>query len=213
MSEDKKKDEAVESLKETLTKEMGKHGMRLATDDEVKELLEEGKEEREKKRAEMEKPEYDAKLTATREGWYGRARGVTLKTLHGFLAELAEFPHDYNTIVYATAAAALAAACALDKSPNGGITGFQAGAVFWEFFGEWMHERGKPARMVRYENMLFPQYEDHFQKTITPSTWKWLQEQAKKNLAESGHAAPGIRAHWENIVDGRVPFGYSVKDD
>jgi hypothetical protein len=215
MSE-KKVDEAVESLKQSITAAGEKLGIRVATDDEMRELLEHGKEERDAQRAEMEKPDYGAKLTGTKDAWYemARDRSMTLKTLPGFLAQLAEHPHDYNTIVYAVAAAALAAARALDRTPNGGITGFQAGAVFWEFYGEWLHESGKPARMVKYDGMLYPQYESQFARTITPDTWKWLQAEAAKNVAaHSGDAHGEIVAHWQSIVDGRVPFGFTVSDE
>lgn len=209
---DEKKDEVVAAIGKVIAED-GR--FRLATDEEVGALLEEGKEERERQHAEMEKPDYGDKLKARKDEWYCRAndRSMTLRSLPGFLAELAESEHDYNSIVYAVAAAAIAAARALDRSPNGGITGFQAGDVFWEFFGEWMHKRGKPARLVSYENMLFPQYEDNFAKTITPDTWKWLQEEARKNLAEAPSAHGDVADHWRAIVSGAVPFGYVVSSD
>src|SRR5271155_3953983 len=114
----KKDDEVFESIKKVITEKGAKLGMTLATDAEVAELLEHGKEEREAQRKEMDKPEYDGKLKATREDWYRRARdrAMTLRTLPGFLAELAEYQHDYNSIVYAVAAAAHAAARAFDRS-------------------------------------------------------------------------------------------------
>jgi hypothetical protein len=164
-------------------------------------------------RKEMENPEYGATLKGTKENWYKRASDMTLRTLPGFLAELAEHRHDYNSIVYAVAAAALAASHALDQSPNGDITGFQAGVVFWEFYGEWLHERG-PARIVKFEDMLFPQYESRFQKTITSDTWKWIQEEAAKKLSEQNGPIHGdVENHWRSIVAGCVPFGYVVSDE
>lgn len=204
-------DEVVETVKATIAEHGEKLGMRLATDEEVAALLEDGKEERERQRANMERPEYSDELKATREGWYARARdrAMTLKSLPGFLAELAEHRHDYNTIVHAVAAAALAAARALDRSPNGGITGFQAGAVFWEFYSEWLSEKG-PCRMVKYEHMLYPQYDTEFEKTITPDTWKWLQQEAAKKLTESGPVHGEVSNHWRSIVAGTVPFGFRI---
>lgn len=140
----------------------------------------------------MKKEEDNTELFAMRDGWYKESSEQTLKTLPGFLSKLAEHPHDYNTIVYALAAAALGAARALDRTPNGGITGFQAGAVFWEFYGEWMHQKNKPARIVKYEDMLVPQNESKF-KTITQKTWEWLYEAASKNLREKENAHPNQR--------------------
>ena len=59
--------------------------------------------------------------------------------------------------------------------------------------------------------MLYPQYEDKFEKTIRSNTWRALQEQAKKNLEDSEHVHPAVIAHWESIVRGEVPFGYKVR--
>lgn len=207
-------DEVAESIKKAIEEEGPRLGMRLATDEEVAALLADGKEERDRQRAEMDKPEYSDKLKATKESWYARARdrAMTLKALPGFLAELAEHSHDYNSIVYAVAAAALAAARALDRSPNGGITSFQAGAVFWEFYAEWLSESG-PCRMVKFENMLYPQYESSFGKAITPDTWKWLRQEAAKKLAEHGTAHGTVADHWRSIVAGTVPFGFIVSDE
>jgi hypothetical protein len=207
-------DEVVESLKAAITEGGAKLGMRLATDAEVAALLEDGKEEREHQRAEMDKPEYNDKLKATKDAWYSRARdkAMTLKSLPGFLAELAEHSHDYNTVVYAVAAAALAAARALDRTPHGGITGFQAGGVFWEFYSEWLSEKG-PCKMVKYENMLYPQYASSFGKTVTSDTWKWLRQEAAKHLSEQPNAHGAVVDHWRSIVAGTVPFGFCVSDE
>lgn len=68
-------------------------------------------------------------------------------------------------------------------------------------------------RMVRYANMLYPQYDHDFAKTIAPSTWEWLQEKAKANLAEHDeHASGNVIDHWRAIARGKVPFGYKVVD-
>lgn len=35
-----------------------------------------------------------------------------------------------------------------------------------------------------------------------------------KNLKENAeHAHPAVIAHWKSIVNGIIPFGYSVKED
>ena len=146
------------------------------------------------------------------EAWYEEAAKCTLETLPGFLIKLTtEFKHDYGTICHAVAAAAVAAAWAVEHSPAGGITGFQGGAVMWEFIKHWNHLEDKPLRLVDFSHMLYPQYESHFQKTITPDTWKWLQEEARKNLGEKG-GHKEVREHWKMIAMGVVPFGYEVKE-
>lgn len=65
----------------------------------------------------------DPELKALRDGWYEEAHKQTVEILPEFMAKLADYPHDYNTICYAAGAAAVAGATAVDHSPNGGITG------------------------------------------------------------------------------------------
>ena len=148
------------------------------------------------------------------EGWVKQTDKVTLDNLPAFLRELTQdYEHDYGTICHAVAIGAVAAAKAVNRSPAGGITGFQAGAVFWEFYKRWMHEEG-PARLIKYQDMLYPQYDNQFEKTISPDTWAWLQEQAKKNLGDKQATAHDkVLMHWKSIVDGKVPFGFKVKED
>lgn len=95
-----------------------------------------------------------------------------------------------------------------------GITGFQAGAVMWDFITGWEYTHNKTSlKIVDYDNMLYPQYQYKFEKTITPRIWSSIQDAAKKNLEESPYAHPDVIAHWQSIVDGNVPFGYVVKDE
>lgn len=95
-----------------------------------------------------------------------------------------------------------------------GITGFQAGFVMWDFIRDWSFSDNKCGmKIVDYDNMLYPQYDDKFDKTISYDTWSALQKEAKKNLEERAHAHPKVIAHWQSIVDGVVPFGYEVKED
>lgn len=146
-------------------------------------------------------------------GWYERARAIqNTEELTAFINDLTgKYKHDYGTICHAVAAAALAGAYTVNSHPTqGGITGFQSGAVFWEFAQHWMHING-PAKLMQYEQMLYPQNEESFAPILKPAVMKWLQEEAKKKLEEAPSAHPNVRAHWERIVDGRSPFGYLVK--
>jgi len=166
----------------------------------------------EEQSAEMNTPEYKQRLNARRDAWYAEARKQTIETLPAFLAKLGDVEHDYNTIGVAVTAGALAGACAIDHSPHGGITGFQAGWIAWEFWGQWLHD-DKPKRMMHFDQMLYPQYENHFEKTISPSVWAYLQEQAKGFLGKHEDAIGEVIDHWRSIAAGKVPFGYVVKDN
>ena len=48
---------------------------------------------------------------------------------------------------------------------------------------------------------------------IAPGLWRWLQDEAKKKLEGTTSAHPEVLAHWQSIVDGRVPFGFTVVEE
>lgn len=94
-----------------------------------------------------------------------------------------------------------------------GITGFQAGCVMWDFIRDWLYPSNECGmRLIDFDNMLYPQYEDNFQKTINHETFEALQEKAKKLLADREAAHPEVIKHWKSIVAGKVPFGYVIKE-
>lgn len=155
-----------------------------------------------------DQPEEHDELALTKE-WQEEARTQTLETLPAFLAKLAAFKHDYGSICRAIAAGAVGAAWAVERSPRGGITGFQASCVTWDFLEHWGHIEA-PAAIIRYDDMLYPQSAEKF-NTIGKETWEHLQAKAAEFLAEKTAAHPNVVAHWRKIADGVVPFGYTVR--
>lgn len=152
-----------------------------------------------------------AETLVLRDTWYARAAEQTLETLPVFIAELAEVEHDYNTICYATGAAAVGAAWAMNRSRYGGVTGFQSGAVMWEFMEHWGHIRS-PAWFLEANSLLYPQYEEKF-TTISRQTWEWLQKEAHRLLAEkSDSASQVVVQHWRTIAAGVIPFGLTLRE-
>lgn len=147
---------------------------------------------------------------------YKEAMKQTPDTIGDFVKHaMCDYPHDYESVCVAVAACALAGVYAADSLPQGGITGFQAGFVMWEFIRQLNYRRNKCGlRMINYDNMLFPQYADKFEKTISSDTWKALQEEAKRKLEEcSTYVHPAVINHWKSIVDGVVPFGYKIEEE
>ena len=161
--------------------------------------------------------------------WYEDAGKMTMDKLPAFVRRMAEgYAHDYGTVCHAVAAAAVAAAWSVARDKvNGGISGFQAGAVMWEFIAHWGHKEDKPLKLVDYSDMLYPQYRERFEKVISQSSFKWLREQAKQQLderlAEEGKARalgihplpvhPDVLGHWRRIAAGGVPFGYQLSKE
>jgi len=152
--------------------------------------------------------------------WFIQAREQTLESLPEFIRHLIQdYGHDYGTIVNACVAAGIAGIQAVNHDPKqGGITGFQAGCVMWGFMREWMHY-DSPMLLRNYGNMLYPQYKKEFAQTISKDTWAWLQAEAKRKLAEANTVQSEVgsyntvHVHWESIVAGTVPFGFTVSED
>lgn len=123
--------------------------------------------------------------------------------------------HTYSTIVDAIGACCIAAAWAANRSEQGGITGYQAGAVMWYFIRNFVYRDNKVGlRIMNYDDMLFPQYEYKYEKTIPQDIFESLQKAAEENLAkDNGYAHPNVIEHWIKITEGEVPFGYTIKED
>lgn len=147
--------------------------------------------------------------------WFEQAHKQTAETLMDFINHIMnDYCHDYGTICHATAACALATVSAVDSMPQGGITGFQAGFVMWDFIREFMYSSNRCGlRIIDYDNMLYPQYGEKFEKKISEDTWKGLQNEAKRKIENEKHAHEKVVKHWESIVNGVVPYGYKVVED
>ena len=119
--------------------------------------------------------------------WQDKAAKTTIETLSDFLKELTEhYQHDYGTICHATAIAAIAAANAVNHSSQGGISGFQAGCIMWGFITRWNHSDNKTGmKLVDYDNFLYPQYEDEFDKTLDVDAWERIQKEATALIDEA----------------------------
>ena len=149
--------------------------------------------------------------------WFEKAKQIkTPEELAAFAVELFDkTSHDYGTVCHAVAAVALAGAwLGCEKE---GITGFQAGFVMWDFIRQWNYTSNECGlRIINYDNMLYPQYEENFEKTISEKQFKQIQEVAAKRIKESetgerGYGAhPDVLKHWKSIVDGVVPFGFTL---
>lgn len=118
----------------------------------------------------------------------------------------------YGTAPRAIAQAALATAWYLAN--DFGITGFQAGCTMWDFIRDWSYSGNKCGlKIVDYDNMLYPQYDYSFEKTIKRYVFEALQEEANNRLKNSTrYTHPDVINHWKFIADGNVPFGYTVID-
>lgn len=145
-----------------------------------------------------------------------REKRKEIKTFEDLTAFLKDVEENYN-IGYGEAPRAMAqasVAVAWYLADKFGITGFQAGCVMWDFVCDWIKTNNKCGlRLVDFDDMLYPQYGYKYDKTINSSTWADIQKEAKNKLENNSESAhPDVVSHWQSIVDGVVPFGYTVKD-
>ena len=150
------------------------------------------------------------------EKWTEKAKDIQeISELPNLLENMLKDANDYGSIARCIGLGAVAAAKAMDRSEMGGITGFQAGFVMWTFIREWMYFNNKCGlKIVDYDNMLYPQYDCKFEKTINSDIWKGIQRQAKINLENiDDYTHINVINHWKSIVNGVVPFGYRIVED
>lgn len=146
------------------------------------------------------------------EEWFKKAKQI--KSIDEFAAFakdlLIDTEHDYGTICHAIGALAVAAGWL--GSHMHGITGFQARFVMWDFVRQWQYEHNECGlRIIDFDNMLFPQYENRFEKRIDAKQFAKMQEIAAKKLqGDLSHVHPDVMKHWKSIVDGVVPFGFKL---
>ena len=149
--------------------------------------------------------------------WFAEAKKQRLMTLPDFINHVMnDYEHDYGTVCHAIAACALAATWAANNEDGarGGITGFQAGFVMWDFIRQFMYEDNKCGlRIIDYDKMLYPQYEDFFGKHISPEVHDALMKRSEELLKEKDHVHPDVIKHWKAIATGHMPFGYVVAKD
>ena len=117
--------------------------------------------------------------------------------------------YDYGVAPRSIAQASLATAWYF--SNIFGITGFQAGFIMWDFIRDWKYQNNKLGlKIINYDDLLYPQYEDHFDKIMTKPMFEDLQKVAMEKLEKGENVAPEVRIHWMRIVNGLVPFGFKV---
>ena len=122
-----------------------------------------------------------------RKEWIATAKKAKIDQLPDVINSMLDgHEHDYGTICHVTAIAALAGANAVNNSEQVGISGYQAGAVMWEFIREFLYTSNKTGlKITDYDNFLFPQYGYRFDRTIAADNWKELQKAAAENMIES----------------------------
>ena len=156
--------------------------------------------------------------------WYKEVEEISYEKLPAFIDHLVkDYEHDYGTIVHALAAGAIATIKAMNRTEAGSITGFQAGCVMWQFICKFMYPDNKLGlKLLNYDELLYPQYAEKFRREISKSTFEKIQQEARQKLVELADNTengkphmchPSVYAHWQSIVKGQVPFGFTLSND
>ncbi len=148
----------------------------------------------------------ELKITATeerdfREQAYEIAKSVnTPEELAEFVKFISNVPLDYGTAVYAQCAAMLAAQHVMNQGKQGGITGFQAGFIGWEMVKKFMSVGDCGLSLIDWENMLYPQYEERFEKTISRDIFEGLQKKAMACIATTNNKRLKLHPDVSNLI-------------
>ncbi len=153
------------------------------------------------------------------ESMYARAHRVTSMSAAADLVLdlLNNYEHSMETIVHVVAVAAVAAATVVANGEQGKKLGMDQSVMAhnlatWKFIEEFGGFDDGPKRLLQYGQMLYPQTEKKFEKTIDKPTMAWLERKAKEIL-ESGHElAPKVRLHLECVSVGIPPFGHVIEE-
>lgn len=143
-----------------------------------------------------------------------RIKTITLGTLPAFITDALAFEHDYGSICLALAFIGAAAAWAAERSPQGGITGFQGSCVTWEFLHLWDPSLlGKTAtRILNYDKLLYPQYAEQF-TSVSKSTFEKVQKLVLAQLGKpDDYVSQVVWDHWQTVAAGVVPFGLKLTE-
>lgn len=135
--------------------------------------------------------------------WYEDAKKQTVDSLPDFVRHLTtDYAHDYGTICHAVAAAGLAAVYAVNNSPQGGITGYQAGFIMWQIIRQLNYQGNKAGlRILDYDNLLYPQYEDEF-TSISSDNWEAVKKEAQNRINQNNAEVEARKAaHDKWVVD------------
>lgn len=140
--------------------------------------------------------------------WLKEAKEQTLETLPKFIDHLMnDYEYDYSTYIRAVSAAMLGTFYTINNKE--GFTGFQVSFIPWFIMDEFWGKSKTGRKVIDFDCMLFPQYEDMFRNTISKKTFKKLQERASRFI-EKRNLHPDVKKHMESIVAGEVPFGYKL---
>lgn len=127
-----------------------------------------------------------------------------------FLRKLTNnYTHSSKSLCEAYLYAMLGAARLLSLRKDMRLGVEEVSAIMWGFIAKWM-DWDDPIKLQRFSLMLFPNMEKMFDRVMFQEQMDWLQTRAKQLKEQVTDAPEEVVKHWDSIIAGTPPFGYSV---
>lgn len=149
------------------------------------------------------------------EEWKKKARECTPDTVGDFIRHLVDgHCHDYDSIATALSVAALAGAWAVERSKQGGLTGFQWGWASHRTVAMMCYENSKfGIRIQDMDHLLYPQYAGNFAFVKVDRKFaEKLRAEAQRLFESKELAAKSVRGWWAMLANGDFPTWLRVED-
>lgn len=82
--------------------------------------------------------------------------------------------------------------------------------ALWRFI-RYLTEIEMPMQIIDYSGLLYPNNEEYYSKSLTPTAFQMIQRQATLMVANKVYDNEEHKKWLEDISQGKMPYGYSVK--
>lgn len=86
----------------------------------------------------------------------------------------------------------------------------EEGLALWRFI-RYLTEIEMPMQIIDYSGLLFPGNEAYYEKSLTPTAFKMIQQQASLMIANKKYEGEKHKEWLQSIADGKLPYGYSIR--
>lgn len=86
----------------------------------------------------------------------------------------------------------------------------EEGLALWRFI-RYLTEIEMPMQIIDYSGLLFPGNDAYYEKSLTPTAFKMIQQQASLMIANEKYEDEKHKEWLQNIADGKLPYGYSIR--
>lgn len=83
------------------------------------------------------------------------------------------------------------------------------GKALWRFI-RYLTEIEMPMQIIDFTGLLFPGNEAYYSKSLTPTAFKMIQQQASLMIANEKYDDENHKNWLQDIANGKMPYGYSI---